>query len=1428
MKLVKICLALLLFPMLASAWWDTQIQVVRQPPTVRDVQAESCEGVPAGAVVADKLAWEGNCVVLQPGGATLAFEQDCRITHYVLHVICRGEGVATLKDAGAKPVILSLRVTNLKTKDSRTWRQRIAYLPDKYEDGGHLYFPIYAAGKYRIEVSSSPSSRGALRVDFLALKDLFGELPRRGEKRAQNLLTKAEITALRQQPGSLALANKLLLEQVRLGLIGDAAKFNAWKKEFFLDVWASKPPRNLHFGGALNRRALAGLKDNLAAAGREEPTSWTLRRGWGAWTFEHPTTKAVYGLADLLAGKRMEQCLYPDDLTGTFLTDNLKPVPEMPAAANWAAAALMQKFKGLGGLAAKRAGEYLRTGNEWAGWEGVCALIAYADLYPDIDFQTQIWSFGSKQFGMNPLGKFLYSGHAWGNAEKLMTAYDQLFPIIQKDRALPAIVRQQVPWIRTNKDLITFLDTNILQHIRDCVDRQVIRAGEGDSERICVKAALIQGPGKAGDWILDLPFTRCHMRMMNRGGLQDHFVSSTNSDGCDYIGSMEYSKARPKVAAECALFVARYKQLGGKPRFDLDDAVAFPNVRNGAFFNQHRVVAGNFTPRIGDWGTSADPPTATESNVYRKLYTYAFERSGDPRFAYWVRHWGRQSESDAFWQRIEKAASTVKRSPFLDNRTRALPGFGAGILEAGLAHNEPWKRTAAILRTGVGQGHGHVDQLSLLFYAKGIRAMPNNGRRGGRNNSRLGRWHNSLEIDEKDFMPKKSNSSGVGWLETVNDFGGDLGYTRGAARSPSHPQVSLFRRDVALVPVGSADAFVFDVFRVVGGKVHTWCSAGPVSPRGGVAFNVPTQASKLPDDLVAERRAAAKAEKPFAPEKMAGFQLVDRYLGGWNDRKQGAADDTVQVTWQVDPAKLPRYYRKDGWPNGNKETKVAVRAWRLDAKGQTLLSAFGGFSDYAIKAAPTRNFVYTRKESATAGLEGAYPTVTEAFLDGSPLLTAVERLAVRGGAKGAMAPAAVRVRAAGGQESVVISDGDGKAPLTVGKYQVQGEFACVAKDNGAVVQLALLGGTHLRAEGFTIEPASPRYAAKVVRLDVPGNSVMLDQAWPAELLDGENFLLRRNGPDHLANFIAKRIAPTGAGSRMQLRGGIKIHQTAITHFHADGVVSVDLPFVLHETDPTYYDNMVVLNEEHQVVGPARFRDGGRFMYMHKPGHQKWRQTFKSLEDIPDANGDGRRVLKMIATQQHRRLSPTPGTIQPGDTMAELEVTRVSASGDMIWFKDVPELYTDSIGEAHRHWPYQSQKLVTEDGKRTLQANYPGDEIYLGVRGKALSENDFPDADGDGRRYVSLSHIAPGDVFETPTMVSLTREREGLYRLRANCAVRLGLPTKDVRLIVRTSDAVRVVEPQITRGVLSIDAKLLTTGDVYLAIPAADGSVNVPL
>ena len=1049
----------------------------------------------------------------------------------------------------------------------------------------------------------------------------------------------------------------------------------------------------------------------------------------------------------------------------------------------------VRAYRNLANLAQQRAEEYLRTGNDLSGWEGVCALLAFCELYPDIDLQSQQYAFDGMQFGVTSedLGKFEGS-HNTNWVRHVAEAYDHLFPLIQDNQELAGLLGAKLPWVRGPKDVVRFLDRNLLQHYRDCVARLIARAPEGESEAALSIMAVVQGPGKAGDWMWDLIFTRNYWRMQHSGGLHDHLHSTLSQDGvnCD-VGSAEYTKASAGSVAILYHMAKRYKELGGRLPFDITDLDAYPKMRQTAYYPLFRKAAGVWTPRIGDWGTATDPPQLDERAFFsyaRITYLFGHRVTGDPRFAWLVRELGREAESDEEWAAIEAAAERQGRDPFLASRTRNLPGFGMTLLEANPDETDYRRKTAAVLRTGVGMNHGHCDALNLIYYGEGCRLLPDMGRRyrapawndgihagetGGvvdtswwdtTPGGRTSRVHNLVEVDEKDFLNVCYNRTGIGWTEAVQEMLG-VSYARGSAWAESHPYLKTFTRDVALVAAGEGKAYAFDVFRVAGGRVHTMCHGGPVNSTPElVRFNTPMSAEKTP--------------------------LLERYPGpGFGDLIQGASPEVLQITWQVDPAAVRRSLgAMPEYP------EVFTRVWRVGIAGLPVIRGWTRVRDWT-GAGSAHNFVYVRREGAD-GLEGAYAAVTEGYTGTNPVVRSV-RLLATGAAETALAPRAVEVALENGRTDILYADGDGLARTALpGGIEVQGQFARVGRAaDGQVDSLALLGGALLRVGDIRLAPEAPRFTATVQSVDLRANTVRLDRPLPPGILRGTTFHIRRPAVHDAAHLLDR-----AEGDVLRWRGSMIVYRSAVVAYDAaTGGVKGELTPPLLVASPTYYDGLVVANEAGELLGRAKIEFSDRWMYLGFPEHLRWQQRI-GMDEIVDADGDGRRTLRLIALHTMKkwlgdgRIERVP----EGEKMCDLEVTRVRDDGLMIWFKDPPEQYCYTYDIPHKSWFYQGMRMETEDGRRVLTANYPGTEYAITVPGRRLTAEDFPDADADGRRCLVIADIGPGDVVDAPSAVSLQRVAEG-WRIQANSGMALALGAAEHQVLPADLEAGRIVEAQ---------------------------------
>ncbi|MBI2951756.1 heparinase II/III family protein, partial [bacterium] len=153
-------------------------------------------------------------------------------------------------------------------------------------------------------------------------------------------------------------------------------------------------------------------------------------------------------------------------------------------------------------------------------------------------------------------------------------------------------------------------------------------------------------------------------------------------------------------------------------------------------------------------------------------------------------------------------------------------------VRVGSVNKEQWH--LALLRSGrggqarvawldydAGGGHGHLDGMNLGLFAKGLDLMPDFGyppvHYGGWKGPRFNWYvrtagHNTVVVDGRD-QKRPSEGRTTLWAD------GDL-FRAIRASGPGLMEAQQYERTVALIDLSEEDAYVVDLFRVVGGTDH--------------------------------------------------------------------------------------------------------------------------------------------------------------------------------------------------------------------------------------------------------------------------------------------------------------------------------------------------------------------------------------------------------------------------------------------------------------------------------------------------------------------------------------------------------------------------------------------------------------------------------
>jgi hypothetical protein len=289
-----------------------------------------------------------------------------------------------------------------------------------------------------------------------------------------------------------------------------------------------------------------------------------------------------------------------------------------------------------------------------------------------------------------------------------------------------------------------------------------------------------------------------------------------------------YTRIDPTFLPE---MVKRHPRLPGMWRFFIDTWCA--NEKYYPLSGDTMHVAGSVDYYVGvalmkDHGIGA---TGHMSGVLApSMYSFLwnlYEVTKDPAFAQ-VLYKGNDSKIEGL--PFDLFAADVAG---MGREVKAIIDAKGKSIELASVNKQQWH--LGILRSGKGAesraawldydawgNHGHADGMNLGLFAKGLDLMPDLGyppvQYGGWESERANwyksTWaHNTVVVDGAQQQP----AGGTTTLWAAGD-----GFSAISASAPGlNPGVTkTFERTVAMVDLSPEDSYVFDVFRVVGGKDH--------------------------------------------------------------------------------------------------------------------------------------------------------------------------------------------------------------------------------------------------------------------------------------------------------------------------------------------------------------------------------------------------------------------------------------------------------------------------------------------------------------------------------------------------------------------------------------------------------------------------------
>lgn len=1088
---------------------------------------------------------------------------------YAVRVIGAVE-TAKLRDFRA-PLVIGMRVNDGRKGETSTSRIRCGYV-DEFYSVAELYFHAPERRVYAAEVFVDKASGVDLLVHHVSLDDVMAGTVPRAIKTRRTLTTDEDLAQIRSAPSSAA---KLV------------AQYPAYSPEQRLArdeaIWRWLPPLNrqgLFVHLPLPRGVIQGVADQTLEQIEAEFGKWEnaggelgpLNAGLGTldlnparWNdfLVNKKLGLAYSLGDFLAGKPLpDPYPYKDDGLGLLFPDpkdSAKGRVFAPIAR--AAHARIRPAPCMAGAVKA----WLQTGHRDLARDAAVDLVRYAYQLPAIDNRSAInHALAAEAFMGRDVAcrqremEQMWRSH-YQNYLDALTVYDQLFDFIQGNEELAQSLHRFIPWVKTSQDVIRLLD----QYLVQTTAKRILRYHTYTHPLGIAQAAATLGDRSVTDPWMEWLFDRTFIYPLAPAGVPDLLVSGCDQEGAQYIGSTYY--AQGEGGRRMAAALEPYLRAGGNPKFDLGNPDLYPKTLAHCEWQLGITIAGQDFARIGDVCGPDKSPGATLGQELLEAARQGWRWSKNPRFAWILAHLnGRRGENDAEWKRIEEAAASVKRAPWLDLRSRVLANW-FGALETGLRHDDPRFRRAAYVRAGVGYGHAHADTLDLQIVAHGLPMTVDGGQRSGysKPNDRFSRIHNTVEVD--GLSSGEYGLLSPATVRTLSDAEGAR-YLLASALPPRGAK--LFQRQVALLDVdegrgsqrlaaeqqrpGSAlpqevttpNSYVFDVFRVSGGHLHTYC------------FHAMVQ-----DDF----RWNASNAKPVNDVRPArGQESENEYLKIFElagaTKEAGDCPATFEATWR---------YSRDG-KAGSEQQMLKKNYADSGPRKFTRLALLGASGMRALKAdveetaqSPVKyrfTNVMLQRRAKDAPLESAFAAIIEPYA-GTRFLASEKLLEVERNEADALRAIAVEVKMPNGRVDLCFADGrpEQERKIPAAACRISGEFGFLSRDARGVRQASLTGGTLLDAPGIRLAVAQRAHTGRLVEVDYAKKTLRLDAAWPAASA-GRAFEVGA-GPNR-TTITSASLVPEGAGCRVTVTRSADFYRAALDKVSRDERVVVgalDLP-----------------------------------------------------------------------------------------------------------------------------------------------------------------------------------------------------------------------------------------------------------------------------
>ena len=730
------------------------------------------------------------------------------------------------------------------------------------------------------------------------------------------------------------------------------------------------------------------------------------------------------------------------------------------------------------------AAAYVVTGEPVYAHQAGVLLDRVADLYPTFDFGKE-----GVMYEGPPSRGYVSTWHdACEEVRELALAYDRV-----------------ADGLRDNEELVKFLSGKArtlglenpkasLADIRRNIEERIFRDTLVNLAKIQSNRPRTEVAEVIMRTVLDWPGNRDEVYAL----IDTIIKASTAVDGLTgEKGLAGYTTIGPRALAE---LLGRYTRMDDD--FLPEMLRRHPVLHQTWRFHVDTICLDRYYPQIGDTGSFAKQMTrylgvdlgravSLDPSGFSFLWRL-YELTGDAAFV------------QMLYRSNNEAVDGLPYDLFVESPESFQHAVAAGIEREGTSprlgsvHKEQWR--LAILRSGAGKGeravwldydshgpHSHRDGLNLGLFAKGLDLMPDFGyppvQFGGWEAPRavwytMTAAHNTVVVDGKNQQARAGAC-------TLWADGAQVRVIRAAA--PQMYDIPQYERTVVSVDVSDEDAYLLDVFRVVGGTDH-----------------------------------AKFMHSHFAELSTPGLKLTPAEEDGHDTQMRGFQTDAAPpAVWHADFRVVDRYgYVPEGAEVHVRYTDLSGEAEAAVGEKWVVVGLYDSSEEMWIPQ------VRVRRRTETGPLASTFVGLIEPY-EREPIIGQMKRLPLTNAAGEAYPEnhAAVEVHLVDGRKDLLVAV-DVENPLARGParpaggvvrqadwgVETDGELCFVRRDTaGAVQRIALARGSALTVGNVTLRMTEP---ADCVELRIEGNAAIVESGNASnvrELLVDDTPIMVRQG-----------------------------------------------------------------------------------------------------------------------------------------------------------------------------------------------------------------------------------------------------------------------------------------------------------------------------